>query len=208
MTRLSMLRRSVLPRRALARALVLGAVAAAALSACSTSQPPVSARPVDFSNHAPIMLSVASVDVVDASRVPAGQASAPVPPSQAVQMWAQQRLRAAGTNGSARVTIRDASLIAVPLEKATSGVRGYFTNDQTMRYDGRIEVEISAEVSGAATHRGSTKAFVTRSVTTAENITPANRDATLQELVSRMMDELNARLDGGIRKDLSFAVLR
>lgn len=199
-----MTRRSVVPRRAL----VLGAVMAAALSACSTSQPPVSARPVDFSSYAPIMLSVASINVVDASRVPAGQATAPVSPSQAVQIWAQQRLRAAGTAGTARVTIKDASLVAVPLQKATSGITGYFTNDQSMRYDGRIEVEITAEVSGATTHRGSTKSFVTRSITTAENITPANRDATLQEMVARMMDDLNARLDGGIRKDLSFAVMR
>lgn len=197
MTRLSVLRRSV-----------LGAMMVAALAACSTSQPPVTARPVDFSSYAPILLSVASVNVVDAARIPAGQAAAPVSPSQAVQLWAQQRLRAAGTGGSARVTIKDASLVAVPLQKATGGIKGYFTNDQAMRYDGRIEVEISAEVSGAATHRGSTKAFVTRSTTTAENITPANRDATLQELVSRMMDDLNARLDGGIRKDLSFAVVR
>lgn len=190
------------------RSVLLCAAAAALMSACQSTQPPVSARPVDFSAFAPITLKVATIDVVDAFRTPAGQAASPVSPADAVHMWAQQRLRAAGTAGQARVTVKDASLIAVPLEKATSGVKGYFTNDQTMRYDGRIDVEITAELPGATSHRGATKATVTRSTTVAENISLANREATLQELVARMMDDLNARLDAGIRKDLAPMVAR
>ncbi len=184
--------------------------AALALSACQSTQPRPAPRPIDFSNYGPIVLNAGSIDVVDAYRPGGGvhveQRSA-VPPAQAVRLWASQRLQAAGGPGRVRVTIRDASIVENQLAK-TGGVKGYFTNDQAQRYDGRIEVEISGELPGETSFRGMTKAVVTYSITVPENISLADREATFVEITRRMMDDLNARLDAGIRKDLAPMVRR
>lgn len=193
-----------------ARPVLLAAVAALALSACQSapSRPPV--RPVGFTNFAPIVLNVATVDVVDQRR--AGGAATvdgriPVPPAEAVRRWAAERLQAGGRQGRVRVVIKDASVVETQLPR-TGGVQGYFTNQQAQRYDGRIEVEVAGEVPGDTSFRGFTRATVTNSTTVPENITLADREATLQEMTRAMAEDLNARLDAGIRKDLAGIVVR
>ncbi|WP_448206064.1 hypothetical protein [Azospirillum sp. sgz302134] len=184
--------------------------AALALSACQSTPPRPAPRPIDFSNFGPIVLNAGSIDVVDAHRPSGGthvEQRAAVPPAEAVRRWASERLQAGGGPGRVRVTIRDASIIETQLAK-TGGVKGYFTNDQAQRYDGRIEVEVSGEVPGETSFRGMTKATVTHSTTVPENISLADREATFQEITRRMMDDLNARLDAGIRKDLGAMVRR
>lgn len=192
------------------RLVLAAAVATLALTACQSTPPRPAPRPIDYSNFGPIVLNAGSIDVVDARRPAAGasvEQRVPVPPAEAVRRWTGERLQAAGGPGRVRVTIRDASIAEVQLPK-TGGVKGYFTNDQAQRYDGRIEVEIGGEVPGETTFRGMTKAVVTQSTTVPENISLADREATLQDLVRRMMDDLNARLDAGIRKDLAPMVRR
>ncbi len=194
------------------RRFVLAAgIAALALSACQSAPPPRPApRPIDFSNFGPITLNAGSIDVVDAYRPGAGvhvEGRSAVPPAQAVRLWASERLQAAGGPGRVRVTIRDAGIVETQLQK-TGGVKGYFTNDQAQRYDGRIEVEVSGEVPGETSFRGSTRAAVTYSTTVPENISLADREATFLEITRRMMDDLNGRLDAGIRKDLAPMVRR
>ncbi|MBP2291802.1 hypothetical protein [Azospirillum rugosum] len=194
------------------RRFVLAAgIAALALSACQSAPPPRPApRPIDFSNFGPIVLNAGSIDVVDAYRPNGGvhvEGRSAVPPAQAVRLWASERLRAAGGPGRVRVTIRDASIVEAQLQK-TGGVKGYFTNDQAQRYDGRIEVEVSGEAPGETSFRGSTRSIVTYSTTVPENISLADREATFLEITRRMMDDLNGRLDAGIRKDLGPMVRR
>lgn len=197
----------------LSRRLLLAAgTATLLLAACQSTPPRPAPRPIDFSNFGPIMLNAGTVDVVDAYR-PMGakhvEGRSAVPPAEAVRRWAAERLQAAGGPGRVRVTIRDASIVEVPLP-TKKGITGYFTNDQAQRYDGRIEVEIAGEVpdTGSGGFRGVTRSTVTQSTTVAENISLADREATFLDLTRRMMDDLNARLDAGIRKDLAPMVRR
>ncbi|PGH52896.1 hypothetical protein CRT60_23445 [Azospirillum palustre] len=182
------------------------------LAACQSTPPRPAPRPVDFSNFGPIVLNAGTIDVVDAYR-PVGakhvENRSAVPPAEAVRRWAAERLQTAGGTGRVRVTIRDASIVEVALP-TKKGITGYFTNDQAQRYDGRIEVEIAGEVpdTGNGGFRGVTRSTVTQSTTVAENISLADREATFLEMTRRMMDDLNARLDAGIRKDLAPMVRR
>ncbi|WP_246024176.1 hypothetical protein [Azospirillum ramasamyi] len=182
------------------------------LAACQSTPPRPAPRPIDFSNFGPIVLNAGSIDVVDAYR-PMGakhvEGRSAVPPGEAVRRWAAERLQAAGGQGRVRVTIRDASIVEVQLP-TRKGISGYFTNDQAQRYDGRIEVEITGEVpdTGNGGFRGVTRSTVTHSTTVPENISLADREATFLEITRRMMDDLNARLDAGIRKDLAPMVRR
>lgn len=197
----------------LSRRLVLAAgTTTLLLAACQSTPPRPAPRPVDFSNFGPIVLNAGTIDVVDAYR-PMGakhvEGRSAVPPAEAVRRWAAERLQAAGGTGRVRVTIRDASIVEVALP-TKKGITGYFSNDQAQRYDGRIEVEITGEVpdTGNGGFRGVTRSTVTHSTTVAENISLADREATFLEITRRMMDDLNARLDAGIRKDLAPMVRR
>lgn len=197
----------------LSRRLVLAAgTTTLLLAACQSTPPRPAPRPVDFSNFGPIVLNAGTIDVVDAYR-PMGaehvEGRSAVPPAEAVRRWAAERLQAAGGQGRVRVTIRDASIVEVALP-TKKGITGYFSNDQAQRYDGRIEVEITGEVpdTGNGGFRGVTRSTVTHSTTVAENISLADREATFLEITRRMMDDLNARLDAGIRKDLAPMVRR
>ncbi|HEY0834723.1 MAG TPA: LPS assembly lipoprotein LptE [Azospirillum sp.] len=198
------------------RSFLLTATAAVslALAACQSTPPRVSTQPIGFTQFGPIVLNAAAIDVVDNHRPMGGggkhvEQSAPTPPAEAVRRWTAERLQTNGRPGRVRVTIRDAAIIETQLPK-TGGVQGYFTNDQAQRYDGRLEVEVSGESSSpdGSSFRGVTKSTVTASATVAENVSLADREATLQELTRRMADQLNARLDAGIRKDLAPMVVR
>ncbi|NYZ17858.1 hypothetical protein HL658_35400 [Azospirillum sp. RWY-5-1] len=192
------------------RPVLLAAVAALVLTACQSAPPRPPVRPVNFANFAPIVLNVATVDVVDQRRA-GGAASVdgriPVPPAEAVRRWAAERLQAGGLQGRVRVVIKDATVVETQLPR-TGGVQGFFTTQQAQRYDGRIEVEVTGEVPGDTAFRGFTRAAVTTSTTVPENITLADREATLQEMTRSMAEDLNARLDAGIRKDLAGIVMR
>lgn len=192
------------------RLLLATGLAVFALTACQSAPPRPAPRAVDFSAYGPILLSAGGIDVIDAYRPIGGnhvEQRSPVPPAEAVHRWAASRLQTTGGPGRVRVTIKDASIIEVPLPK-TAGVRGYFTNDQAQRYDGRLEVEVAGEIPGEAFFRGTTQATVTYSTTVPENISLADREATFQDITNRLIEGLNARLDAGIRKDLAPMVRR
>lgn len=192
------------------RSVFLAAAAALVLTACQSAPPRPPVRPVGFAAFAPIVLNVAAVDVVDSRRAGGGASvddRIPVPPAEAVRRWAAERLQAGGRQGRVRVIIKDATVTETQLPR-TGGMQGFFTNQQAQRYDGRIEVEVTGEVPGDTSFRGFTRATVTNSTTVPENITLADREAALQELTRAMAEDLNARLDAGIRKDLAGIVMR
>jgi hypothetical protein len=186
------------------RRVILCAAAVALLSACQSAPPAPKVEQANFAAFPPIVLDVARVDVTDNSRRPPGSVDAhiPVPPAEGVKQWARARLQAAGRDGSVRVIIKEASIVESSLAK-TGGVKGVFTNDQTLRYDARVAVEITAEKASADGLRAATQASATRFITLPENTSLAGREAALQNLSARLLDDLNARLDAGVRKDFS-----
>jgi hypothetical protein len=116
-----------------------------------------------------------------------------VPPADAAERWARDRLRPAGAEGVAVVRILNASVVEVPLPR-TSGVRGAFTTDQSERYDGVLEVQI--DVSSRA--RGQTamvKSRAQRSRSVPEDITLNDREKVWFELTEALMNDLNASLE-------------
>lgn len=187
----------------LRRRFLAAAAAVGLLSACQTAPPAPKVDAANFAAFAPIMLDVARVDVVDNARRPAGSADASiaVPPAEGARRWAQARLQAAGRDGFVRLTIREAAIVESQLPK-TGGVKGMFTNEQTTRYDARIAVEITAEKPSADGLRASTQANASRFITLPENTSLAGREAALQNLSNRLLEDLNARLDAGVRRDL------
>ncbi len=172
--------------------------------ACETTTPRSGFPELSYAHLAPIRLDVARIDIVNAYRAPAAKPNVehlfPVSPEAAAEKWARDRLKAAGPTGYAKVTIKQASVVEVPL-KRTTGLKGMLTTDQSERYDGVLEISVRI-VDGERRQRGSISSRAQRSKTVAENITPHDRDQVWFIMTEAMMNDLNAALEAQIRKHL------
>ncbi|MEZ5670306.1 MAG: hypothetical protein R3F55_23330 [Alphaproteobacteria bacterium] len=176
----------------------LGAGAAAVtLAACRTPAPRSGVPDLTFVHLAPIPVQVARREFVDLYVPPAGmptiESRAPIAPSEAVRRWAEQRIRPAGANGAAVVTVHDAMLAEIPLAR-TTGVTGALTVDQSEEYRIRIDVEIVASGLPNTTQVGA-RAFAERSRTVREDVTLQQREEVQYRLVEEAMIALNAELE-------------
>lgn len=106
----------------------LAALALLVLALAACAAPP--ARPtypeITWAHLPPFELDVAAVEVVSEYEPPYKEPNVehlfPVPPGEAARRWADDRIRAAGTEGRAKVVIKRASVTETPLE-LTEGVR-------------------------------------------------------------------------------------
>jgi hypothetical protein len=198
----------MIPR--LLRPAALAIAATLALGACTSALPRPQARQISFANLAPISFDVARIEVVQQYQPPQVAPNVdhlvPVPPSDAIRRWANDRLRAMGGSGTLRVVIKDASITETRLPP-TTGVRGAFTTDQSERYDGHLAVDLVVEVPSRR-FQGYTGATVARTISVPENISLQGREDAWFAMVERMMTELNGRLEEGIYGSLTAVTLR
>jgi hypothetical protein len=184
-------------------------VIAALLSACQKPLPPPPTYPdIGFSDETPIPLGVAAVEVDDEYlpplKPPHVDHEFPVRIAAVAARWAHERLRAVGSELTARVIIRDASAIATELPK-TPGVKGMFTNDQTVRYDLRVEMIVEIrDAHGLPLASVSATAERSRSVT--DDITLNDRDRIFYEMTKGLMRDEDAALDQHIHQYLQIYI--
>ena len=181
-----------------------------ALVVACQADAPAPARPeLSFAHLGSIKLDVARVEVVRKYRQPTKEPNVehlfPVNPLAAVDRWCRERLAPAGAAGLARATITQASVVEIPL-KRTSGVRGWFTTDQSEHYDGLLEVAIRV-VGADGGERGSVTARAQRSRTVPEGLSVNEREQVWFEITQAMMNDLDAALEEQIRAKLG-ALLR
>jgi hypothetical protein len=201
-------KQSMIPR--LLRPAALALAATLALAACSSAPPRPQARQISFANQAPISFDVARIEVVQQYQPPQVAPNVdhlvPVPPSDAIRRWANERLRAMGSSGTLRVVIKDATITETRLP-STSGVRGTFTTDQSERYDGHLAVDLVVDVPSRR-FQGYTAATVARTISVPENISLQGREDAWHAMVERLMTELNTKLEEGIYGNLTAVTLR
>lgn len=124
----------------------------------------------------------------------------PTPPVKAMERWIADRLVAAGTQGRAVVTIREASATEtrLPLKK---GVTGAFTTDQEWRYDAKADIDIAvSDPNWQRSARASAEAKQSRTVS--EDASLADREQIWFELVDTMMRRFDQTIEAQIRSDL------
>jgi hypothetical protein len=184
--------------------LAVAALGACMLAACATPAPKPTYPELTWTHLAPFKLNVAEVEVVSEYEPPFKDPNVehlfPLPPEQAARRWARDRIVAAGTEGRARVVIKRASVVEVPLE-LTEGVRGYFTTEQAQRYDAVVEVAI--EVRGPRGYRdGFATAQAERSRTVPEDVTLNERERIWFDITEALMKDFDAEMDRNIRRHL------
>lgn len=174
----------------------------AGIAACAT--PPAPQYPELRFTHLPaITLGVANIKVVDARPTTSApnhvEARMPRPPAEALRNWAQDRLRATGTSGTAVFTIEEAEVVETDL-KTMSGVKGAFTNEQAERYDGKVKASLRIE--GLPNAEAYASATVNHSQTLAENATINDREDLWFEMSEKLLQAFDPAMSNSIRQHL------
>lgn len=183
----------------IARHLRLAAAVLAVLSlgACQNAKPPMQQLPeISFANLRPFQLDVGQLEIVSEfvapGRSPHIEHLMPVSPEGALQRWAQDRLKPVGRSGSARVVIRDAKVVEVPLA-VDKGFTGAFKTEQELRYDAAVDVAVQI-LDPRGMVQGETVARATRSRTVAEGITLNERDRVMYDISESLAKDIDQQM--------------
>jgi hypothetical protein len=149
-------------------------------------------------NHLPpITLDVAEIEIIDATQ-PTGASPHvehlfPLPPAKAAERWARDRLRAGGASNRARFIIQRAEVTEVNLRQ-TGGLSGWFTKDQSERYDADLAVLLEIR-SPAGQRLGQVTAELRKSRTVAEDASLNEREGVWFAITDDLMKLLNAEME-------------
>jgi hypothetical protein len=193
-----------MPRRMSRIVLLCLAVSGLALSACTTPPPVRNVDRISYSEKPLIRLDVREIDIQRAYQAPNAAPNVdhvfPVPPAAGAQLWAADRLKAAGPLRRARFIVREAPVIEIPLERS-SGLTGTFTVEQSERYEARLVVELQI-----LSENGGVEAWVSAEVThfrtVSENVTLNERVQVWHEMTQTLLDEMDRQLDAAIKEEL------
>ncbi|CAA7619778.1 conserved exported hypothetical protein [Candidatus Terasakiella magnetica] len=190
-----------------ARPLRLAAVLLTALaaSACQNTKPPMQKLPeISFAHLRPIMLDVGQLEIVSEytppGRSPNIEHLMPVSPEGAAQRWAQDRLKPMGKSGFARVIIKDAKVVEVPLA-IDKGFTGAFKKEQEARYDAALDVAVQIL---DARHMviAEAEATAARSRTVPEGMTLNERDRIQYDISESLARDIDLQMEPLIRNYL------
>lgn len=180
---------------------ILGVISVLALAACGQGPAPKPAPSLSFSDKAAIHLDVAQLEIVpeyvSPGRSPNIEHLMAVSPEAGTVRWVQERLKPMGRTGTARVIIKDAKVVEVPLQ-VEQGFGGMFKKQQSERYDGSLDVMVQilderhlpiADVVARATR--------TRSVP--EGVSLNERDQVLFDITESLVRDVDSQMDGLVR---------
>ena len=170
------------------------------ITACSTTSAPTQ-RDISFSKYPKINVAVANIEVIEnyksPQKAPNVEHLMPRSPSDAMQIWVHDRLRATSSDKLLQININDASVISTNLPR-TKGITGLFTVDQEKRYDARLEIEMKL-YGDSSLSEANTSVTVTRSITIPENATVNSRHVAYEKMLADLMKDLNDKLEQNIQ---------
>jgi hypothetical protein len=184
--------------------IALVAALAVALAGCSMPPTKPTFPALTYAHKGAFTFNVANVEVVSTYVPPMREPNldhvAPVQPAAAMMQWGHDRLRAGGGSGTVRMTVTDGRIIDTPLP-IEGGIRGAFTRQQSDRFTAYVAAEIVV-IDARGNQVGFTRSLAERSRTIAEGTAPAERDKVLFELTEQVVNDMDARLESGIRETL------
>jgi len=173
------------------------------LAACEQAPTPSAVPPITFGNKAPLRLNVASINVLESYRPPMNAPhvdhTLPTPPIMAIKQWAGQRLVAAGGQGNLEITIEDASVKETNL-KRKDGIEGFFTDQQSERYDAHVHVTIKLYDGVQTISVAQGDVDVARMQTVGEKETVSQREKILNAMVQDMMLRFDSEAENRLRQ--------
>ena len=166
-----------------------------ALASCADNTPTKYAKPISFAAEPSIRLNVATIEVVDdyvpPMKLPNVEHAAPTPPYTAVRTWANERLKAIGSTGYARVLIEDAHITQKHIE-----------GDEN-QYNGRINVIVEAHGADFNQPAATAEVTVQRSLTTDHDNSLAEKEEVWDQLVRLMMTDFDNGIKSAIEENMT-----
>lgn len=155
------------------------------LAGCASDEPAQTFPPADYSYLSQLHLNVGSINIQDEAVPPPASLSgkAPTPPDQALKQMASQRLVATGQSGKADFIIKQA----------------YISANGESSISGALDVQLNISDAGNL-HTGYMHARISRKLDTGSK--SATSRASLYELTSQMMQDMNVELEFQVRKKL------
>ena len=174
------------------------------LAACETPVDDAKLPDMTFTHLPRLQINVASVEIDDRYKPPLKSPNVEHTlvnsPASVLRRWATDRLNPVGVSDIARLIITDAAVTETALKKDTS-FTGTFTKQQSHRYD--FSVAATLEIVGSA---GIRKAFAaanaSRSQTTREDMSVAEREKIMFGITEKLMRDFNAEMEKNIRRHL------
>ena len=166
------------------------------LSACPSAPSRVFPE-ITFADSPRIGLDVARIEIVQRYQPtlsdPYVDHLFPREPASVIRRWAEDRLVARGTSGTATLVIVNAAVTEEALAR-DPGFRGLVTIEQSERYEAEFAVRL--EIDQPATRStGQTNALARRSITTPENLSLADREQVWFELTENTIRDLDAKFE-------------
>ena len=160
---------------------------------------------ITFRHTEPIKLNVRNLKIIDFFKPtyspPHVEHEFPIPPSQVLKAWANDRIKPVGTLGTVIFLIKDASVVEdqLRLDKTISGL---FLTEQSHRYRANVAVQIKI-VDIPNTSDSVANATANRSQTINEGISINNKHHLWFEMTEFLFKEFNVAMENSIRKHLS-----
>ena len=176
------------------------------LAACETPGPTEIQFPeITFGHLKPIRLDVVEVDFVERYVPPRAPPNVdhllPVRLAAVAERWSKDRLQPVGISRRAHVILLDATVAETSLKKR-GGLSGLFWNDQSERYDARVEARIEI-VDDDGAPEAHVQAVAQRSRSVPEDISLSKREQVWFELAEDVMKDLDVEIERSIRRYLS-----
>jgi hypothetical protein len=199
---------------ATARLAATACLAALALAACAGEPPPpppLAPRSLDYTYLTPLRLDVARVEIGEgfvAPRIPPYvDHRMAVEPRAALERMARDRVLPWGTEGTAIVTITDASMTEERLSRQ-GGLTGMFGSQPSERYT--LTLAVALDVRGGGALRGGgingrAEARIQRVRTVNDDVPQAGRDRIWDEMLREAMDDargMNVEFEFQVRQAL------
>lgn len=185
---------------------LFAALALFAVAACQPAPVSYTLSPVSFRAQPAINVNVAKINIVEDYTSPAHAPNVEhqmtMSPAQGVKIWASERLKAVGNSGQLDVVITDAAVkeIKLPLKQ---GVRGFFTEDQSERYDAALGVTLRLYDGTSSMSRAQGDVNVTRSRTISEKASLADREKLWHDMSIEMVQAYDREAETRLRQYFS-----
>ncbi|NQV57236.1 MAG: hypothetical protein HQ503_15360 [Rhodospirillales bacterium] len=179
------------------------------LAGCATADPVMDLADITFKHLPKINLRIVDIQIDDKSKqtteAPHVGHQFPVPPVRALKRWAEDRLQAQGSKGTARFTLLEAQAIESKLE-IDKGIKGFFTKEQSERYT--VTVSASLEIfDDKGIRRAIVRSKAMREKTVLEDVSLTDRRKAWFEMTEALMAEFNTEMQRNIQRYMTEFVL-
>ncbi len=176
------------------------------VAACQNAPQSYTLAPVSFAREQVIRVNVAKINVVDDTSAAKSAANIEqkmsMPPSDAMRIWAKERLQAVGQTGSLEITLSDASIKEVSLP-VKDGFQGFISDEQSKRYDGSLKATLRLYDGQNAMSRAEGDVAISRSQTINEKATIADREKLWHDMATDMARSFDKEAELRLRQYFS-----